>query len=130
MRNAARSIRRAAGVDTAPRRAACRRCTSDVVRGSPSALSTPSGETNRARMEQQWSLGKHSRRSHVELRQDERIVLTVEEAARQLGIGRSLAWRLVNRGDLPSVKLGRLVRVPKGELEAWIHQGAGDRSNV
>lgn len=66
----------------------------------------------------------------MELRQDERIVLTVEEAARQLGIGRSLAWRLVNRGDLPSVKLGRLVRVPKGDLEAWIHQVARDRSNV
>lgn len=63
----------------------------------------------------------------MELKQDDRIVLTVEEAARQLGIGRSLAWRLVQEGELPSVRLGRLVRVPRGELEAWIHRASLDK---
>ena len=36
----------------------------------------------------------------------ERLLLTVEEAARRLGIGRSLAWRLVRSGELPSVRWG------------------------
>ena len=50
----------------------------------------------------------------------ERLLLTVEEAARRLGIGRSLAWRLVRSGELPSVRLGRLVRVPERTLQAWL----------
>lgn len=50
----------------------------------------------------------------------ERLLLTVEEAARRLGIGRSLAWRLVRDGELPSVRLGRLVRVPERALEDWL----------
>ncbi len=53
---------------------------------------------------------------------NERLLLTVEEAARRLGIGRSLAWRLVRRGDLPSVRLGRLVRIPDRALKDWIGQ--------
>ncbi len=50
----------------------------------------------------------------------ERLLLTVEEAARRLGIGRSLAWRLVRSGELPSVRLGRLVRVPERNLQVWL----------
>lgn len=41
----------------------------------------------------------------------ERILLTVEEAAERLGIGRTFAWRLVRTGDLRSVQIGRLRRV-------------------
>jgi excisionase family DNA binding protein len=50
----------------------------------------------------------------------EQLLLTVEEAAKQLGIGRTFAWQLVRRGDLPIVRLGRCVRVPRRALEAWI----------
>lgn len=50
----------------------------------------------------------------------ERILLTVEEAARRLGIGRTLAWRLVRDGELPSVRLGRLVRIPERALDDWL----------
>ena len=52
----------------------------------------------------------------------ERLLLTVEEAARRLGIGRSFAWELVRRGDLPSIRLGRLVRIPVGALDEWIQR--------
>jgi excisionase family DNA binding protein len=41
-----------------------------------------------------------------------RVLLTVDEAAEQLGIGRTLAWRLVSNGELESVQIGRLRRVP------------------
>ena len=50
----------------------------------------------------------------------DRLLLTVEEAAQRLGIGRSLAWRMVRSGELPSVRLGRLVRVPERKLQAWL----------
>jgi excisionase family DNA binding protein len=41
----------------------------------------------------------------------ERVLLTVEEAAARLGIGRTFAWRLVRTGDLESVRIGRLRRI-------------------
>jgi excisionase family DNA binding protein len=41
----------------------------------------------------------------------------VEEAGRLLGISRSLAYELVNRGDIPSVRLGRRIVVPLRALD-------------
>ncbi len=57
----------------------------------------------------------------------DRPLLTVPEAADYLGIGKTLAWQLVQQGILPSVRLGRLVRVPRARLDAWLasdHAGA------
>ena len=54
----------------------------------------------------------------------ERLLLTVEEAARHLGIGRTLAWQLVRKGELPVVRLGRCVRVSRQALEEWIARQA------
>jgi excisionase family DNA binding protein len=50
----------------------------------------------------------------------ERLLLTVEEAAQCLNIGRTLAWERVRRGDLPTVRLCRCVRVPWPALQEWI----------
>lgn len=46
----------------------------------------------------------------AEMPQD-RVLLSVEEAAKRLGIGRTFAWRLVRTGDLKSVQIGRLRRI-------------------
>jgi len=48
----------------------------------------------------------------------ERLLLTVEEAAQRLGIGRSLFYELLALGDIESVRIGRLRRIPLGALEA------------
>ena len=50
------------------------------------------------------------------------LLLKVEQAADILNCSRSLAWRLIWSGKLPHVKLGRVVRVPRKALEAWIDQ--------
>lgn len=47
-------------------------------------------------------------------------LLTVPEAAKLLRIGRNLAYELVARGEIPSVRLGRVIRVPQASLERWI----------
>lgn len=47
-------------------------------------------------------------------------LLTVPEAARRLSLGRATTYQLVRRGELPSVRVGRAVRVPARALEAWI----------
>lgn len=43
-------------------------------------------------------------------------VLTVPEAAQLLRLKRSTAYELVRTGQIPSVRLGRQVRVPAGKL--------------
>ena len=41
----------------------------------------------------------------------ERGTVSVDEAARYLGISRGLAFELVHRGDLEHIRLGRRIRV-------------------
>lgn len=47
----------------------------------------------------------------------ERLAVSVDEAAHLLGISRDLAYDLVSRGELPSVRLGRRIVVPRLSLE-------------
>ena len=56
---------------------------------------------------------------------DSSLLLTVSEAARVLRISRNLAYELVARGELPAVRLGRIIRVPRFGLESWITRQAG-----
>jgi predicted site-specific integrase-resolvase len=49
-------------------------------------------------------------------RREETLTLTISETARELGISEYLARRLVKNGSIPSVRLGRLVRVPRIRL--------------
>lgn len=48
------------------------------------------------------------------------LLLTVEEAARRLRLGRTLVYRLIASGELESVKVGRLRRIPADCLPAYI----------
>lgn len=52
---------------------------------------------------------------------DTALLVAVPDAARLLGIGTTLAWDLVRGGDIPSVKLGRRVLVPRAALESLAH---------
>jgi excisionase family DNA binding protein len=49
-----------------------------------------------------------------------RLVLTIEEAAERLGIGRTLMYALVSAGEVESVRIGRLRRVPTDALDAYV----------
>jgi excisionase family DNA binding protein len=49
--------------------------------------------------------------------------VSVEEAARTLGIGRSLAYELARTGELPALRLGNRLVVPVERLERLL---AGD----
>ena len=51
---------------------------------------------------------------------DEALLLTVNQAATRLGIGRSFLYDLMLRGELQSVKLGRARRIPVAALEKFI----------
>ena len=49
----------------------------------------------------------------------ERVLLTVEEAAEQLGIGRTTMFALIREGAIESVQIGRLRRVPVTAVQAY-----------
>jgi excisionase family DNA binding protein len=44
-------------------------------------------------------------------------VITVAELASWLGVGRGTAYGLIATGEIKSIKLGRLVRIPKSVLQ-------------
>jgi excisionase family DNA binding protein len=54
-------------------------------------------------------------------------MITVEEAGRALGVSRSTVWRLIQRGDLPSVRRAgrRLVRASAIQTRARRNRTGG-----
>lgn len=49
-----------------------------------------------------------------------RVLLTPEEAAEALGVGRTHLFKLIRTGEIPSVKIGRLRRIPAHALDAYV----------
>jgi excisionase family DNA binding protein len=51
----------------------------------------------------------------------DRMTLSVTEAAKRLGISRAFAYELVVRGELPCLRFGRRVVVPRKALERLVN---------
>jgi excisionase family DNA binding protein len=47
-------------------------------------------------------------------------LLSADELARELGVGRTTAYSLLWSGAIPSIKVGRLRKVRREDLEAYI----------
>ena len=52
------------------------------------------------------------------------LLLRVPEVARTLGIARSLAYEMARDGRLPTIHIGKAVRIPRRRLETWIEEHA------
>jgi excisionase family DNA binding protein len=50
------------------------------------------------------------------------FLLSVEETARALGIGRSKTYELIAAGELESVHIGRAARVPVTAVEDFVER--------
>ena len=57
-------------------------------------------------------------------------VLTVDEARRVLRIGRRQLYQAIARHDVPALKLGRSIRIPRSGLEAWLAASAEGRDPI
>jgi excisionase family DNA binding protein len=55
-------------------------------------------------------------------RKVEPLALTPEEVADALSVSRHTIYRLIERGNSPTVRIGRLHRVRKVDLERWIEE--------
>jgi excisionase family DNA binding protein len=77
-------------------------------------------ESRRQRLPEEWySLMLESTEGGVEVVNHERLLLTVEEAGDLLGCGRTLVYGLMRTGEIPSVLVGRLRRIRRGDLERF-----------
>lgn len=52
-------------------------------------------------------------------------LLKMAEVQRELRIGKNAAYDLVGSGSLRSVRVGRLIRVPRSAVEEFIRNGGG-----
>jgi excisionase family DNA binding protein len=53
---------------------------------------------------------------------EQRLLLTPEEAARRLAVGRTTVYELLSSGALRSVQIGRCRRVPVSALSAFVER--------
>jgi excisionase family DNA binding protein len=51
----------------------------------------------------------------------ERLTLTVNEAADKLGISRAGAYAAAQRGELPSIRVGGRVLIPRAQFERLVN---------
>jgi excisionase family DNA binding protein len=53
---------------------------------------------------------------------EDKLTFSVEEAAKLLGIGRNLCYDKVKTGEIPVLKIGRRLLVPKAALEKLLNE--------
>ncbi|WP_184254266.1 helix-turn-helix domain-containing protein [Rhodopseudomonas rhenobacensis] len=51
---------------------------------------------------------------------DDRLVYEVPEAGALLGLSRNGSYEAAKRGDIPTIRIGKLLRVPKHALHALL----------
>jgi excisionase family DNA binding protein len=54
--------------------------------------------------------------------QDDRLVYDVPEAGALLGLSRNASYEAAKRGQLPTIKVGKLLKVPKAALIRLLEQ--------
>jgi excisionase family DNA binding protein len=58
--------------------------------------------------------------------EEERLTLTVEEAAEVLGISRPTAYEAIQTGEIPHIRIGRRILIPRVALEKLL-ANAGEK---
>jgi len=57
---------------------------------------------------------------------NDQLLVTPEEAARRLSVGRTTIYELMSSGELQSVNIGRSRRVPVSSLSSFVSRLIGD----
>ena len=86
----------------------------ESVRSAPATVNEPA---DRRDDDESKPVAKPARRE----RTAPPLTMTVEETADALGIGRTLAYELVTRGELPALRLGRRIVIPRSAIEELVN---------
>jgi excisionase family DNA binding protein len=57
------------------------------------------------------------------------LTCSVPEAGRRLGVGRDSAYRAAACGEIPTIKIGKLLRVPIAALDRLLYQASADKTS-
>ena len=52
----------------------------------------------------------------------EKLVFTVEETRRQLGLSKGLMYEAVRSGQIPSIRVGRRILIPRAALQRLLEE--------
>ena len=85
-------------------------------------------ELERALIEFEEALGAQERREHPKEQEAQRggagggglDLLSITEVCQELGMGKSWVYRRIQSGEIPSVKLGRNIKVRREDLEGYL----------
>ena len=58
----------------------------------------------------------------------DRLVLNVAEARRELGLSRGLIYEAVRRGEIPSIRIGRRILIPRAALQRLLDKANAPRT--
>ncbi len=58
----------------------------------------------------------------------ERVVYDVPEAGAKLGLSRNASYEAAARGELPTIRIGRLLKVPKISFDRMLEQAGAKQS--
>jgi excisionase family DNA binding protein len=89
--------------------------------------------TGTSRRAQDYALDETPRRFRkvpVAPRSDAELLLRIGVAADRLAVSRATLYRMVRRGDIPTVRIGTAVRVPVSALERWLAGRIAGHPNV
>ncbi|MCB2178407.1 helix-turn-helix domain-containing protein [bacterium] len=56
-------------------------------------------------------------------------LLRISQVAEALGISRSFAYNLINKGEIPHVKIGSAIRVKRDDLLSYIDKKTSPSTN-
>ncbi len=52
----------------------------------------------------------------------QRLLLRIPEVAETLGIGRTKIYEMIATGELPTIRVGRAVRISVTTLQKWVEE--------
>jgi excisionase family DNA binding protein len=78
------------------------------------------------RMETQATESERERAREVPTAPAERLTFTIDEVAATLGISRSSAYECAKRGEIPTVRFGRRIVVPRRAVLALLGETAAE----
>lgn len=62
--------------------------------------------------------------------EQEKITLTVDEAAKRIGVGKNFMLELVKMDGFPAVKINRKILINKEQFDRWFDNLTANRPNI
>ena len=52
----------------------------------------------------------------------DKLLLKISEAGEMIGVGRSRMYEMVYTGEIPSIRIGKSIRIPVDALRKWVEE--------